>query len=103
MQPQQQQQPQQVQLTPEEIFSQSIFNVSIFGDERDITLSRWNYLQAMWGTGKSFYSQANPPVDINPQNYLCRFKTMGYNRLPGKENKVGLVALKINKSAAQIR
>jgi nuclear pore complex protein Nup54 len=101
-QPQQQQQQQQA-LSPDETFSQSIFNVSIFGDERDTTLARWNYLQALLGTGKAFYSQSQPPVDINSQNYLCRFKAIGYNRLPGKDNKLGLVALKFNKPATQIK
>lgn len=103
---QQQQQPFQQAapaLSPEEIFSQSIFNVSVFGDERDTTLARWNYLQAMWGTGKSFYSQNNPPVEIEPQNMLCRFKTMGYSKLPGKENKIGFVALKFNKTVTQVK
>ncbi|CAO1315005.1 unnamed protein product [Diamesa hyperborea] len=98
-----QQQQQQPVLNPEEIFSQSIFNVSIFGDERDTTLARWNYLQAMLGTGKSFYSQSNAPVEITPQNSLCRFKSMGYNRLPGKDNKMGLVSLKLNKAMAQVK
>jgi nuclear pore complex protein Nup54 len=103
-QPQQQQQPQQPALTPEQIFLQSIYNVSIFGDERDTSIARWNYLQAQWGSGgKAFYSQNNPPVDIEPQNQLCRFKTMGYSRLPGKENKMGLVILKLAKTSAQIR
>lgn len=97
------QQPIAPALTPEEIFSQSIFNVSVFGDERDTTLARWNYLQALWGTGKSFYSQNNPPVDVEPQNMLCRFKTMAYSKFPGKENKMGLVALKFNKTVGQIK
>ena len=103
MQQQQQQQQQHQALSPEEVFSQSIFNVSIFGDERDTTLARWNYLQALLGTGKAFYSQSQPPVDINPQNYLCRFKAIGYNRVPGKDNKLGLVSLKFNKPAAQVK
>lgn len=77
--------------------------MSIFGDERDTTLARWNYLQAMLGTGKSFYSQSNAPVEITPQNSLCRFKSMGYNRLPGKDNKMGLVSLKLNKAMAQVK
>lgn len=99
-----QQQPQQPALTPEQIFLQSIYNVSIFGDERDTSIARWNYLQAQWGSGgKAFYSQTNPPVDIEPQNQLCRFKTMGYSRLPGKENKLGLVALKFGRSVSQIK
>jgi nuclear pore complex protein Nup54 len=90
-------------LSPDEVFSQSIFNVSIFGDERDSTLARWNYLQATLGTGKAFYSQSQPPVDIKPQNMLCRFKAMGYSRLPENENKMGLCALKFNKSLAQVK
>lgn len=100
---QQQQQQQPPALTPEEAFAQSIFNVSIFGDERDTVIAKWNYLQAMLGTGKAFFSQSNPPVDITPSNYLCRFKTMGYTKLPGKENKAGLVAISTNKTAGQLK
>lgn len=59
--------------------------------------------QAMWGTGKAFYSPTATPVDIDAQNYLCRFKSMGYVRLPGKENKAGLVALKFNKTIGQVK
>lgn len=55
------------------------------------------------GTGKAFYSQSQAPVDINPQNYLCRFKAMGYSRLPGKDNKLGHVAIKFNKPIAQVK
>uniref|UniRef100_A0A182IPA6 Nucleoporin Nup54 alpha-helical domain-containing protein n=1 Tax=Anopheles atroparvus TaxID=41427 RepID=A0A182IPA6_ANOAO len=101
----QQQQQQQLAsaLSPEETFVQSVFNVSIFGDERDTVIAKWNYLQAMLGTGKSFYSQHAPPVDITPSNFLCRFKTMGYSKLPGKENKAGLVGLTINKTVDQIK
>lgn len=104
-QPQQQLQPQQQPqaLTPDEAFAQSIFNVSIFGDERDTVIAKWNYLQAMWGRGKSFYAQNAPPVDITPQNYLCRFKAIGYSKMPGKDNKIGLVALGFNKPESQIK
>lgn len=56
----------------------------------------------MWGTGKSFYNQSTP-IDITPQNFLCRFKAMGYNRLPCKENKMGYVALIVDKPIAQIQ
>nr|XP_029709804.1 probable nucleoporin Nup54 [Aedes albopictus] len=102
-QPQQQQQQQPAALTQEEAFAQSIFNVSIFGDERDTVIAKWNYLQAMLGTGKAFYSPNSAPVEITPSNYLCRFKTMGYTKLPGKENKVGLVGLTTNKTAGQMK
>ncbi|XP_053964226.1 probable nucleoporin Nup54 [Anastrepha ludens] len=98
-----QQQQQVPQLSPDEAFAQSIFNVSIYGDERDTLIAKWNYLQAMWGTGKSFYSQNAMPVEITPQNYLCRFKAMGYSRLPGKDNKMGLVALNFNKLLADVK
>lgn len=59
---------QQAQLNPDEQFAESIYNVSIFGDERDIVIAKWNYLQAMWGNGKAFYAKNLPPVEITPQN-----------------------------------
>lgn len=90
-------------ISEDDAFAQSIFNVSIYGDERDTIIAKWNYFQAMWGTGKSFYSQSAAPVQITPQNYLCRFKAMGYSRLPGKDNKVGLVALNFDKSLAKVK
>lgn len=65
---QQQQQQQQAPLNPDEAFAESIYNVSIFGDERDIVIAKWNYLQAMWGSGKAFYAKNLPPVEITPQN-----------------------------------
>lgn len=101
--PQQQFQQQPAAPSPDEAFAQSICNVTIFGDERDTVIAKWNYLQAMWGRGKSYYSQNAPPVDITPQNFLCRFKAIGYNKMPGKDNKMGLVALVINKPESQIR
>lgn len=102
-QPQQLTQQQPVQLSPDDAFAQSVLNVSIFGDERDTVIAKWNYLQALWGKGKAYYSQNAPPVEITPQNFLCRFKAIGYNKMPGKENKLGLVALVFNKPESQIR
>lgn len=58
----------QAPLNPDEQFAESIYNVSIFGDERDIVIAKWNYLQAMWGSGKAFYAKNLPPVEITPQN-----------------------------------
>ncbi|EDV36242.1 uncharacterized protein Dana_GF12062 [Drosophila ananassae] len=98
-QPQQQPPP----ISADEAFAQSILNVSIFGDERDNIVAKWNYLQAMWGTGKLFYSQSAAPVDITPENYLCRFKAIGYSRMPGKDNKLGLVALNFNRDLSAIK
>lgn len=65
---QMQQQQQPAPLNPDEAFAESIYNVSIFGDERDIVIAKWNYLQAMWGNGKAFYAKNLPPVEITPQN-----------------------------------
>ncbi|KAL7737110.1 hypothetical protein ACLKA6_005326 [Drosophila palustris] len=98
-------QPQQqpVPISADEAFAQSILNVSIFGDERDNIVAKWNYLQAMWGTGKLFYSQSAAPVDITQENYLCRFKAIGYSRMPGKDNKLGLVALNFDRELATIK
>lgn len=59
---------QQPPLNPDDAFADSIYNVSIFGDERDIVIAKWNYLQAMWGNGKAFYAKNLPPVEITPQN-----------------------------------
>lgn len=98
-----QQQQQQPPLSADDAFAESIFNVSIYGDERDTVIAKWNYLQAMWGSGKAFYSKNLPAVDITPQNYLCRFKAIGYTKLPGKDNKLGLVSLVVNKSENDVR
>lgn len=99
---QQPQAPQQLEISPDEALAQSIFNVSIFNDERDPVIAKWNFLQALWGSGKSFYSQAAPPVEITPDSCLCKFKSMGYSKLPGKDNKLGLVAIVINKPQSEV-
>lgn len=64
---------QQPAVNPDEAFAESIYNVSIFGDERDIVIAKWNYLQAMWGCGKAFYAKNLPPVEITPQNVHKHF------------------------------
>ena len=46
----------------------------IFGDERDNILSKWNQLQAFWGTGKGFYDQQGNAVEFSSHNPFCRFK-----------------------------
>lgn len=93
---------QQQEISADEALTQSIFNVSIFNDERDTVIAKWNFLQASWGTGKSYYSQAAAPVEITPDSFLCRFKSMGYSRLPGKDNKLGLVAIILNKPQSEV-
>lgn len=46
---------------------------SIYGDERDNLLAKWNQLQAFWGTGSGFVNQ-NTTVNFSPENPFCRFK-----------------------------
>jgi hypothetical protein len=48
-------QQQQQQLQPQEDpVVTAVMNVNCTGDERDAILSRWNLIQAQWGTGKGF-------------------------------------------------
>lgn len=96
----------------------------MFGDERDRTLSRWNLVQALWGTGKGktffdtkvfvlfiylkyfwtgYYSQQMPPVEYDLKNPLCRFKAISYSLKPKSENKDGFVALVFNKKESEVR
>ncbi|EDW47572.1 GM20361 [Drosophila sechellia] len=96
-------QQQPAPISADEAFAQSILNVSIFGDERDKIVAKWNYLQATWGTGKMFYSQSAAPVDITPENVMCRFKAIGYSRMPGKDNKLGLVALNFCRELSAVK
>lgn len=100
-QPQQQQ--QMMPPNPDEALLHSIKHVSIFSDERDSLLAAWNLLQTQWGCGKSYYNSNAPAYDVLPSNPLCRFKAMGYSQLPGRDNKIGLVALTFNKTVDQIR
>lgn len=85
-------------LSTEDAFINSLFKVVMFNDERDKTLARWNHLQAMWGTGKAFTNQNQGPIELDAQNIISRFKTIGYSKLSGKDNKAGFVALTFNKS-----
>ncbi|KAK6632980.1 hypothetical protein RUM43_012723 [Polyplax serrata] len=98
-----QQQQQQNAIDPNQALYNAVFNCQVFGDERDRTLSRWNLVQALWGTGKGFYSQQYPPVEFTMKNPLCRFKAISYSLRPRTENKDGLVALIFNKKESEIR
>ncbi|GLH05472.1 Putative nucleoporin Nup54, partial [Gryllus bimaculatus] len=104
-----QQQPQQQQPTvdgvtnPLEALYNAVFNCNIYGDERDSTLARWNLLQALWGTGKGYYSRTAEPVEFTLQNPLCRFKAIGYSCIPVTDNKEGLVAISFNKKEEELK
>lgn len=53
--------------------------------------------------GKAYYSQQAPPLELNEQNPLCRFKAVGYSRLGGREEKDGHVAMIFNKPEQEIK
>jgi len=106
---QQQQQQQQAQTAAaqqpgaqvESVFS-SVLYCNVYGDERDAILARWNLLQAAWGTGKGYYS-GSAPVQYTAENSLCRFKAIGYSKLPQGKNEDGIVVLLISKPDADVR
>ncbi|KAJ0181046.1 hypothetical protein K1T71_003131 [Dendrolimus kikuchii] len=98
-----QQQQQQGPVSANEALRASVYNCCVFGDERDQVLAKWNLLQAKWGTGVAYYSRNAPPLELNEQNPLCRFKAVGYSRLSGREDKDGHVAMLFNKSEQEIK
>ncbi|XP_048481782.1 probable nucleoporin Nup54 [Plutella xylostella] len=103
-QPQQQQQQQQAgPASAHEALVAAVFNCSVFGDERDQTLAKWNLIQAQWGTGKAYYSQTAPPLELTEQNPLCRFKAVGYTKLGARGEKDGHVALVFNQPEQSIK
>ena len=85
----------------EQLYS-AVLQVSVFGDERDAILARWNMLQASWGSGKAVYSQTMPPIDLNAQNPLNRFKTIGYSALPSSKADEGLICAIIKKKTSEL-
>lgn len=104
----QQSQPQVSQLqqsanTISEALYNAVFNCQLFNDERDNTIARWNLIQALWGTGKAYYSTNAPPIELNQENPLCRFKAIGYSRIPDNDNNDGLVILSFNKKDKKLK
>lgn len=74
----------------------------IYGDERDAIIAEWNQLQALWGTGKGYFSPNAPPVEFTPENPFCCFKAVGYNCLPTAKPEECLVGIIINKKDEEI-
>lgn len=100
---QQQQQQQQPTNTASEALYNAVFNCQLYNDERDNTIARWNLIQALWGTGKAYYSINGPPIDLTQENSLCRFKAIGYSRIPNADNNDGLVVLCFNKKEKDVQ
>ncbi|KAK9306349.1 hypothetical protein QLX08_003031 [Tetragonisca angustula] len=100
---QQQQQSQQPVNTISEALYNAVFNCQLYNDERDNIIARWNLIQALWGTGKAYYYMNAPPIELNQENPLCRFKAIGYSRMPEADNNDGLVVLCFNKKKKDVK
>ena len=53
---------------PPQNFYGAVARCSIFGDDRDALMARWNLLQASWGFGKIYFQQAAPPLAVEQTN-----------------------------------
>merc|ERR1711962_238306 len=105
LQNQQQNVAQQQQAAPPNVTEQllnSIMRVSLFGDDRDNLLARWNLLQASWGVGKAFYAQNQAPLSLNNENPLCRFKAIGYSAITSGGNDPELLSLIVKEKPAEV-
>jgi len=80
----------------------AVLHCSLYNDERDSIIARWNMLQASWGKGKAYFSNTAPPVDLTPENPFCRFKAIGYSAMPKHDNKEGLVCLLFKKKTEEV-
>ena len=98
---QQQLQQQQPPNVTEQLLS-SIMRVSMFNDDRDNILARWNLLQASWGVGKAYYANNQQPLALNNENPMCRFKAIGYSAIPKDNKDIDLLAIVIKKKSNEI-
>lgn len=54
-------------------------------------------------SGKAYYSNNQPPIELTEQNPLCRFKAIGYNCFLTTSDKDGLVQLLFNKPEQELK
>lgn len=94
-------QPQAPQISQEEILVNALINATVYNDERDLILAKWNQLQAYYGTGKVFYQ--NQAIEINKENRMNRFKSISYNCKPMYKNENGMVNLILNQKEETVR
>ena len=81
---------------------QAVAQCSLYNDTRDAIIGRYNLVQASWGQGKAYYAHGTHPLDLKPENPLCRFKAVAYSAIPKYENSAGLVSLMFNKKATEV-
>ncbi|TRY62779.1 hypothetical protein TCAL_13128 [Tigriopus californicus] len=80
----------------------AVLHCTLFGDERDAILARWNMLQASWGVGRAFFSNSAVPLALSAENPLCRFKTIGYSAMPRARNEDGILSALIKKKLSEM-
>ena len=63
-------------LTPEEEKNllKALTTPTLYGDERDVVIAKYNQIQAGYGTGRAYYTQQGAFVDLKPDNIYCKFK-----------------------------
>jgi nuclear pore complex protein Nup54 len=54
--------------------AEAVSRPTLFGDERDAVIARWNQLEALWGTGRGYFSPHGQFVDFTPDNPFSLFK-----------------------------
>ena len=104
-----QQQQASGQVTTQSQQNINIFAPKIYNDERDDIIAQFNRVQALWGSGKAYYSAFLPPVDINQTDAYHRFKTIGYSEYRKSEhsddipdNKIGFL-VKMSGDESQLK
>uniref|UniRef100_H2ZJL9 Uncharacterized protein n=1 Tax=Ciona savignyi TaxID=51511 RepID=H2ZJL9_CIOSA len=65
-------------------------------------MTKWNQIQAFWGTGRGFYKKDGAHVDFTPQNHFCRFKAVGFSCLPSAKDEDGLISLVCGKEEKEM-
>ncbi|XP_067948334.1 nucleoporin p54-like [Watersipora subatra] len=91
----------QVTQSNEALVMAAVHMPRVFNDERDGILTKWNQLQAFWGTGKGYVTQ-NSSASFSPENPFCYFKAVGYSFMPKTKDEDGLVALITNKTLSDL-
>ncbi|XP_071551857.1 nucleoporin p54 isoform X4 [Panulirus ornatus] len=92
-----------VQPDPSLALHLAICTPSVFNNENDEVLRKWNQLQAFWGAGKGYYAPNMPPVEFTPENPYCRFKVVCYARIPNYRNENGIVQIIIGKPPSEVK
>jgi len=102
-QPQAPAQQNMLDTNPLQAMTSALTTASLYGDERDGIIARLNQLQALWGTGKAYYAQGATPVELCPENPFCRFKAVGYAKVPSASDEDGFVGLELKHSESYVK